>query len=385
MHNIRTLVIVIVSTCLIAVVIAVVWLGGDKQAEHKPPLDQGPVGRGEAGPGSMSSLPREPAPPSALQRSVPESSAVAALLRRWDAVTSQGAEEIKVREVLAQEALDTLGGGAELGAFIEGLHARRAEAMVDWLIARASQAMFGGMEAAATRDWLRGVADGILQGRLLFQAGYYFTGPGLKDYLMSLTPGYAQDRLLTGYCCGLAESDPLRAMREFVELRPAMVTDAGMKEIMRHLPHNADFARIGTLYPDDSTVLPREIRAEMLKRWAQFKPQDAAEHVVANPQVVRPEQLGEVIPQWLDDAPDAVASWVDRLPEGTCKDIGNEEQADYFLPKDPAKAWLFAAKIGNIQERVATAEVIYKVWVERDRPAATAAWNVLFAAPGENS
>lgn len=54
----------------------------------------------------------------------------------WDdaLVTWSGVAQAKEREALIRQAVEVLGGGATLGAFIEGLHERRETETVDRLL-----------------------------------------------------------------------------------------------------------------------------------------------------------------------------------------------------------------------------------------------------------
>lgn len=306
-------------------------------------------------------------------------------LSRWDelVVRERGTKGLEKRKAFAAEALETVGGGATLGAIIDGLDERRATDTCDWLITNGKEVMFTGSTGEESRKWLNEVANIRLKERLCFYAGFYFSGPRFKDYLTGMSPASAQSRLLTGYCCGIAESEPIRAMDEFANLRPAQVSFGGLKEVVCHFPEDADFAKIALRYGDDfneANSLAKAVRGNLLKRWAKFLPEEAGRFVIDNPKLVAIDQIPNVIAPWLDDNPEEVVSWVDKLPVGGHRDVAYEFLARYYLTKDAVKSWNFVSNVGDFQKRVETATAVFKEWEKTDRESATRAWTALFPA-----
>ena len=306
-------------------------------------------------------------------------------LARWDklVVRERGPKGLDKRKELAAEALEAVGGGATLGAIIDGLDERRAIDTCDWLILNGKEVMFTGVTGEESRKWLNEVANIRLKERLCFYAGYYFSGAGFKDYLTGMSPASAQSRLLTGYCCGIAESEPIRAMDEFANLRPTQVSFGGLKEVVCHFPEDADFSKIALRYGDDfneANSLAKAVRGNLLKRWAKFLPEEAGRFVIDNPKLVAIDQIANVVTPWLDDNPDEVVSWVDKLPMGGHRDIAYESLAKYYLTKDAVKSWKFVLNVGDFQKRVETATAVFKEWEKTDRESATKAWTALFPA-----
>ena len=314
-----------------------------------------------------------------------QSSQSATWLSRWDEVqvTEKGNLRAPARKVVAQEALETL-SGPEMGEFIAGINERRDPETVDWLIENGVKALFGDKVGQETREWLAQVGDPALRDRLYFQAGYYFSGPGFKEYLTSLTLSSAQDRVLTGYCCGFAESEAVRAMDEFANLRPKDVSFQGLTEVVLRFPEDADFTKIGLRYGDDFTAsnsLAKAVRGQLLRRWANFHPEQAGRFVMDNPKLVAVDQLEKVVMPWLSNTPEVAEQWVAELPAGVYRDQGVETLAKYWLTTNPAKAWPYAAQVGAAEKRVAVATAVFKEWEQADREAAVKAWTELF--PGE--
>ncbi len=300
-------------------------------------------------------------------------------LKRWDdlAASLKGDKAFAAREEVISEALFSLDGPA-LGEFILGLHDRRAGEPLDRLVEEGSKKMFTGDYAPAARAWLSQLEDADLQDRLCFPAGYHYSGPGFAPFLATIETARSKDRLLTGYACGLAETDPVHAIREFFALRPPGVSNYGLKEIMRHLPENADFKAVNSMYPDDSKDLAREIRTEMLKRWAEFAPDKAAELVISHPETIRPQQLGPIFAVWMASSPDDAEAWLNSRPAGEANDLAHGALASHLAASDHRKAWRHAASVGDSGKRVEAATAVFKEWEKTDRPGATEAWLELF-------
>lgn len=331
------------------------------------------------GPGGRPSA-TAPAPKPAPKRRKVQGNPVDDLLDRWDALVAErkGPED---KMALVKEALEKL-DGAGLGDFIAELHARRGGDALDWLVAQAADKLFRGPGAERGRRWARGLADEKFKERLLFEAGFRFTGAGFQEYLLSVSPVAAQESLLAGFCSALAEGDPAHALKEYAALKPKEVTNYGMKDIMKHLPEKADFAQVSTLYPDDAKTLAKEIRTEMLKRWASFRPEEALAFVSANSPKVHADQTALVVQDWSARDAGAAAAWVAKQPAGAPQDYGYVGLARQALPGSVTEAWKLASKVGDLDRRVAIATEVYLVWEKKDARAAGAAWDTLFRNVG---
>jgi hypothetical protein len=293
------------------------------------------------------------------------------------------------REQLADEAVEELKGGAALGSFIEGLHERREVAAVERLLAENKELLFSGEAAAGAREWLHVVKDQKLKERLCFEAGYYYVGPGLAEYLAALYPPVCQERFLTGYCCRLAEFDPDRAVTEYKELRPPEATFYGLLDLVEYLDPNGDFAKADALFPDDydeANNLGAEIRRRLLKRWATFHPGAAAEYVIKTPKRVKPGTIAVVVEKWAESAPDAAAEWLDGIETGEARDSGHGALARYWNKTGShAKAMDIAVVVEDLELRVAVATEVFKEWEKTDRESAVKAWVEAFPGSGERA
>lgn len=316
--------------------------------------------------------------------SAPRTSSPANLLERWDSLTASGDAEknaVEHAKILA-EAETALGEGAGLGEFIEGLHDRRETANADRLLSEHKKAMFSGKNGVETREWLLGVKDGDFRKRMCFEAGYFFIGPGLKEYLESLTPPQAQERFLTGYCSRLAESDPVRTIQEYKALRSGKMTFYGLLEVMDCLAPDGDFAKADAIFPDDydeANNMGAALRQRLLARWAAFHPEAAAQYVADTPKRVKPESVRVVIAKWSESKPEDALAWLEKAPAGPLRDAGFEELAKLALKTgSPADAWQRAAKVSDFDRKVKLATEVFKEWEKKDQAAAVKAWEELF-------
>lgn len=311
-------------------------------------------------------------------------------LSRWDisVLENRGASGVAEREQLADEAVEELKGGAALGSLIEGLHERREVATVDRLLEDNKELLFSGEAASGAREWLHVVKDQKLKERLCFEAGYYYVGPGLTEYLASLYPPVCQERFLTGYCCRLAEFDPDRAVAEYKELRPPEASFYGLLDLVEYLDPNGDFAKADALFPDDydeANNLGAEIRRRLLKRWATFHPTAAAEYVIKTPTRVKPRTIAVVVEKWAESTPDAAAEWLDGITSGEARDSGREALARYWNSTGShAKALGIAVEVEDLKLRVAVATEVFKEWEKLDRESAVKAWVEAFPGSGES-
>lgn len=327
------------------------------------------------------------------KHSVTESGSGALPLASWEKFLAQ-LDEISVnyrgpsgaseRKRLIAEAVGTLEGGAGLGAFIEGLYERRETKIVDRLLEENKKAIFTGKGAAGAREWVMGVKDGKIKERLSFEAGYYYTGPGLKEYLGTLFPPAAQERFLTGYASRLAESEPSRAVEEYKALRPEKVSYYGLLDVMDRVDPDADIPKVDTTFPDDydeANNMGAALRQRLLKRWASFHPEAAAKYVADTPKRVKPESVRVVIAKWAESKPEDAAGWLDKAAAGPLRDAGLTELAQVALKTGkPTDAWQLAAKVGDLDKRVKLATEVFKAWEQTDRAAAEKAWVELFPA-----
>jgi len=373
-------IIVIASVCALAAVLLLIWLLGDRKTGDgtRTPGAPGVGIVSVAGGGAKSAGASAPEGADAGLE-YPDAALAREFLERWDELSlEKGPESLAARRALADEALATL-RGAGLLAFAEGLDERRESAEAERIAEAGGKAMFAGKAAAGARERLFRMPSGKLKEKLCFQAGYWFAGPGLAEYLARLSPAPAQDRFLTGYACGLAEADGFRAMREFAALKPPKVTNYGMIEIMERLPENTDFAKMDTLYPDDGKSLAKLIRTAMLERWASFRPEEAAAFVLARPERIHPDQMAAVAAVWARKAPGAAGEWLEKAPAGPARDDGLAALAKHWTEAGrPGKAWRFAAMVADGRKRVAAAGEVYKRWAEKDPEAALKAWREMF-------
>lgn len=312
---------------------------------------------------------------------------VGAFLEQWDGrVSVAGAAKGSEMASFLSDVLKSLGEGAALGEFIVGLYDRREIAIVDRLLSEHGKAMFSGKNGAETREWLHGVKDGDFRNRLWFEAGYYFTGPGLKDHFDNLTPEASRERFLTGYASGLAESDPIRAASEYRSLRLGKCTMYGLLEVMDRLNPEGDFSAVDALNADDydeANNMGAALRQRLLARWASFHPEAAAKYVADTPKRVKPESVRVVIAKWSETKPEDALAWLEKAPAGPLRDAGLEELASLALKAgSPADAWQRAAKVSDFDRKVKLATEVFKEWEKKDQAAAVKAWEELFP-PGK--
>ena len=320
-----------------------------------------------------------------LSESISSRFKIETVLDEWDATVSlnKGGCFVEDRiDFLQNQILEKGIEGEDLVKIIDGMSKRRQTDAVDWLIENGTNQIFVGKAGERARKVMPLVKDSSLRERLLFEAGYRFSGVGLKEYISGLAVPQDQARFLTGYCCGIAESEPLRGLGEFHELKPEKVSFMGLLEIVQRFPEDAPFEQAGMRYGDDFTKgnsLAKGVRRELLKRWAKFHPEKAGKFVMDNQKLVAVDQLGHVLGVWMESALDKAEAWVLALPAGAYKDQGCEAFIGHWrkvgsLPK----AWEWVARIGDFDRKVKLATEVFKEWEKKDQAAAVKAWEELF-------
>jgi hypothetical protein len=303
---------------------------------------------------------------------------------RWDESLFEfkGDELLGKQKELTQEAVASLGAGDELLNFLGFLSEKGAGDLRDWIIKEGTRGMFSGTEARAAREWVLTIQDENLKVRFLRRIGEEWAGVGLKKFFDALDGSRpCQASLLTGYCCTLAKNDPLGAMRFFKEMCiPKRFNYAQLPEVIAMAPPNSDFVKMAGFFDEDDRPLAKTSRSAVLLNWAGVKPADAAQYVIANTTVVHPDQMGVVIGKWAETAPDAATLWLNKAPAGKPRDEGMAALAQHWTGGDPAKAWQYAAGVGEYDKRVAVATGVFKAWEKVDRAAAEKAWVELFPA-----
>ncbi len=212
--------------------------------------------------------------------------------------------------------------------------------------------------------------DSTMSRRIWLAAGASSKPEGFKEYLDSLTDPMIQDRVLTGYCKILAATDGTGAMKTWAKLKPAKVLNYGMIEISRVLEENSDFAAINGMFPGDDGSLARLVRRDLLKRWATFRPDQAAAFALSHPDLAHPSQLGVIITRWAEKDPDAASKWINQAAAGPARDEGMAAFARHLTQSDPVRAWGFVKQIADPVIRMKTADMVAMEWRRTDPAAA---------------
>ncbi len=303
------------------------------------------------------------------------------LTRRWlEASKQDTGQALLIKQLkLGDKALE-LGASSELLKFLTFLKQSGANDVREHILTLAGGRFFEGVGAEDSRRWLLTLEDGPMKQKLCDHAGRHFTGDGLKAFIDSLHPdGLSQSAALTGYCRTMAKTDPSGAVKTFMDIKPPAVNFAGITGVMAALPPSADFAAISSTLPDDSKSIARSARSALLQSWAAARPEEAAQYVISNSILAKPEQMAVVVEKWAGTTPDKATAWIEALSPGKPRDEGMAAMAQHWTSaREPAKAWQYAGQIGDFDKRVATATVVFKEWEKTDEAAATAAWVKLF-------
>lgn len=320
------------------------------------------------------------ATPAAPQHPVPETTGdLAKLIRQWEKTHGgeRGTARHEALRALSKEVIAKLGSGEALFSYAGYLASAGNMEEHAWLVKEGFRELFAGPHGEAARKWMLDRPDGTMSRRFWLAAGETANPQGFKEYLDGLSNSMIQDRVLTGYCMHLAISDGNEAMKSWATLKPAAVLNYGMVEISRELAETTDFVAVNRMFPGDKSDLARLIRKNLFQRWADIRPQAAAEFILTSGDLAHPSQLGVVIGRWATKDPAAAASWLEQAPEGPATDEGLAVMARHLAERSPAKAWTFVTAIANPEIRRRTADRVAMEWRRTDPEAADLAMEKL--------
>jgi hypothetical protein len=308
-------------------------------------------------------------------------------ISEWQVLSSvlDGQDLLEKQLEMAERAGSELGAGPELQSFLDFLKKQGAGDVREWLLDDGFDGLFAGTDAEAARRWLLTVEDEALQTRFLRQAGEEWTGAGFKDYFNQwdwLHHGQAQ--LLTGYCASLAKTDALGAMRLFKELCiPKRISYDTLDQVILNAPPDSKFLEMASFFDEDDRPLAKTSRRAVLAKWAETSPKDAAQYVIGNTAMVHADQLEVVAAQWARESVPEATQWLNALSPGLQRDHGMRGLADHLAESDPARAFVLATAIGDVDLKLKTATEVFHEWAKTDRAAAEAAW--LAATSGDGT
>jgi hypothetical protein len=364
------------------IIAGAVYLAYRAWHENAKPADDGfvdlPVGQPQE---------PDPTPPIAAPTAAPATNASnsvrqAALVdhaRQWEAAASGLRGEARAAKLkdISESAIATLGPCEELFEYHDFLNANGVIDECEWFITEGLRGLFSGPHAETARKWMLDLPDSHRNRRVWLAAGSAAEDLGFKEYLNGISNSMIQDRVLTGYCCRIAATDGNQAMKLWVGLKPPGVSSYGMIEICRQLSENSDFAAISATFQGDVNNLPDLIRAELLKRWAAFHPDAAADYVIAHSERALPKQMAVVVARWADKDPEAAAAWLTKAEPGAARDIGMATLAEHWAARDPEQAWQLVRQIADKQQRLTAGSKVTTAWGLKDHAAAIRAMTEL--------
>lgn len=304
------------------------------------------------------------------------------LCAQWKALSKEeitGEELLEKQKSFAQEAVSKLGAGQEMLEFLNFLTMEHAEVVRDWVIKVGAANLFVGPSGESAREWVITIEERQLRESLCELVGQTFDGSDLRDYLSKFgTDHHGQSSVLTGFCESLAKNDPEGAIKAFKDYRPTGVDMSGLAKVMASLPATTNFPKLAAMLPGDSKSLAKNARTNLLAKWAENNPQEAAEYVINNRTVSDLSQVGNVVGVWAATSPDAAYKWISKLAPGEHRDEGMLSIIRRYGSIKPAFAWQYVNEIENNDKRLNIATVILNEWVKTDRQSALDAWLLLY-------
>lgn len=307
------------------------------------------------------------------------------LFNRWNALPSEatGKALLEKQRLLASEALGKLAGKNEVTEFLQFLKNKGATDLYAEIVEHGMIEHFRGKTGEAMRQWVLNVEDYAVKEKLMLQAGMAYDGADLAAYfeMVGKYPNAhnCQCRLITGYCCTMAKTDPLEAMKFYAQMcHPKRITNAGLARVMEFVQPDADFLAVAGAIKEDSAGLSKNTRRSLLSNWAQHKPKEAAQYVLSNTSIVHADQMTAVMVPWAQKAPKEAAAWLAEWDSSAHKDQGCVVLAQIMAPSNSADAFAVASQISNFDLKVKIATAVFNHWVKLDRPAAEKAWIKVF-------
>ena len=118
---------------------------------------------------------------------------------------------------------------------------------------------------------------------------------------------------------------------------------------------------------------PLNLRRELLRRWAEFAPERAAEYVLNTPQLVIPDQMAVVVAEWATTSPESAVEWLEQAAAGPARDFGMAALARHWAADNPERAWRYVIQISGTKQRQPAADQVAMEWRRTDPAAANQA------------
>jgi len=291
-----------------------------------------------------------------------------------------GAELKEEQYRIAREAMLKL-HGVEMGMFIQGLFDLGGGEVANWLASTGSVVIFSGSqnERNEAMTWLVSLSNTGLQNTIASQAGRLLSKEDVVSVMSKISSPQVASTLLLGYCRSNVQLDPYGSVKAFIDFQPKGADFSGLKSIVSSLPDGADYEAISKMLPPDSKSIAKDIRSELLKKWAEKNPVAALKFISENAQVIDASQVVVVASTWATTAPDAAISWIDGLPVGDTRDACLSKIAVQKAYSNPKLSWELALKISSESKRKVAFKDVYNDWVKSDARAANAAMSSILS------
>jgi len=205
----------------------------------------------------------------------------------------------------------------------------------------------------ASLDRASGEADPATREKILESVAWdaIDVDPALsREAFAALTPDSESSRRLVGhFAMRLADEDPERA----IEWAAALEQEEERSDAFGRIAvviSGTDPSRAATLVSEEMTAGPPRDRAvvQILQRWAQATPADAAAWIAGFPQgAARSAGLKAVATAWLESDPAALAAWVEAREEGPVRTEAVLAAAESLRAAPPETR---ATRLGSFQD-----------------------------------
>lgn len=304
--------------------------------------------------GGLLMLPRQTAPVSSDQPSVPEDNSKSFAVMRSS--RHQSAEEIAEHEWL-RSLRDAMIAGDRCSALAKIIKdSTAAQKAVEWA---------NGIDDQSNRNM---ALDSIAcaWGKCDPKAGV--------QWALSLTDDpLTRSALITTVFAGWAAQDAKAASEYATTLEQADQTYA-IAAVAPALAANSPKDAIQwaqSLSDDDARNLATHY---VVNTWSGSQPANAAAWVLTQPDGFdRADYVHTIVQKWLESDATAAVEWVRRLPSGTSRDSALDLIASQFTDSDPSFAANYAENIDRTELRDARVEALIGKWLNKD-PNAAKAW-----------
>lgn len=231
-----------------------------------------------------------------------------------------------------------------------------------------------GQEREDVMAWAFNLENSELKNDVFFYVGRcIFQSDEEVSSLLSRLNAEAATSLLRGYALKISHSDPEKAVETYIRLSAEGADLNRLRDLIFSLNRDTNFKAVDALLPDDTRHIARDMRSTLLRNWARSAPQEAVEHILANPDHISIDQLNVALAVWAHNDLTQSSDWVRNQNDPAIRSQAFYGMASHLKNRSPDRAWEWALEIDDPDMRARTLREVHASWITQDYEAAESA------------